>query len=147
MIKTLGSPFKFFGYYYLNRSSIRHANPINDVRFQRLVITIFGVTGLLLFFKGYYISKHIFYLLVWTEKGCLFFLKSLWKIVLGAVLQTILTSFFVHIRRKWKHVLKFSNLSYERNPLEIEQQRKIDYDCFQTFCEQKKKIHEITNKR
>ena len=74
MIKTLGSPFKFFGYYYLNRSSIRHANPINDVRFQRLVITIFGVTGLLLFFKGYYISKHIFYLLVWTEKGCLSFL-------------------------------------------------------------------------
>ena len=51
MIKTLGSPFKFFGYYYLNRSSIRHANPINDVRFQRLVITIFGVTGLVLFLK------------------------------------------------------------------------------------------------
>ena len=89
MIKTLGSPFKFFGYYYLNRSSIRHANPINDVRFQRLVITIFGVTGL--FLKGTTFQSVFFYLLVLTEKGCLSFLNCSWS---------SFTDNFVHIRRK-----------------------------------------------
>ena len=38
-------PFKFCGYYYLNRFSIRHANPINPTLFERLVITIFALTG------------------------------------------------------------------------------------------------------
>ena len=38
-------PFKFCGYYYLNRFPIRHANPINPTLFERLVITIFALTG------------------------------------------------------------------------------------------------------
>ena len=146
MIKTLGSPFKFFGYYYLNRSSIRHANPINDVRFQRLVITIFGVTGLVLFLKVTTFQS-VFFISWYGQKKRLSILSR--KPLKNCSWCSRADNFdilFLHVRWKWKHALKFCNLFYERNPLEIEQQGKIDYDCFQTFCESKK-IHEITNTR